>query len=581
MGIDKRQRKVLRFVEDYIEELLLIIAGMKKPEVEASIEEEKRESIKVRLTLTSSEGQRTEKVEEVPRLILKGLPISETLKAEAPPKMLSPQLTLQNEISSRVKLVPLFKAVFQLYQRPIRTFDREARRLEPMVFPYISSKFYSWFRETLTPTLLPEQTGITALILKHLLRLIDVPVKLPVVSEVKASLKLPEYLPLRIPLQQPIKTSLGEEAKSLQALAQAQQLKSVGLLDLLLEEEKEKLKRLTGCAGEYLGEPVVIVLPESKFHLWYLFWLACRELYREAKGSYPESTILLGYPPTKQLAGIDLWLKTAGRISNSIVVMHESQIESNRELLERRLREAFSQGLGFLIIVSKDVDKTCELIGSLCNPYVPRIFDLHIISSEREVVERLRGILSAIFGVPLEKLLPNIDVVASGLDRSYRDFIESLMASNYIANVKRSPSERESEDHVAMKVLAVKYLHEREGVKLENILCEHDLSNGITSDVYVEGRALAVECETLFGASPSPLLKIFETVRKYAGKLVNEVWVVVRNWAALHLGDLAWAEKILQKELKQHNKTVRFFIPDIYNFSLTPLSEIIAKLLKM
>jgi hypothetical protein len=86
----------------------------------------------------------------------------------------------------------------------------------------------------------------------------------------------------------------------------------------------------------------------------------------------------------------------------------------------------------------------------------------------------------------------------------------------------------------------------------------------------------------MFEVAPTPLIKIFESVRKYLGlnpsKPVNEIWVIIRNWPALiHLGDLAWIENILREEFKKNkrNVNVRFFVPDIHRGTIRALDDVI------
>jgi hypothetical protein len=153
------------------------------------------------------------------------------------------------------------------------------------------------------------------------------------------------------------------------------------------------------------------------------------------------------------------------------------------------------------------------------------------------------------------------------------------LSSNYIAYVKKDVSERESEDHIAMKVLAAKYVYEKFDVKPEKIISTCEVGDKVIADVYVEEKALAVECETMLGAAPAPLLKIFESVRKYVERSkknsINEIWVIVRNWPAiLNLGDLLWAEGILREELKQRDIKLKVFVPDIYEKSLKTLDDV-------
>ncbi|MEM4863459.1 MAG: hypothetical protein QW706_09830, partial [Candidatus Nezhaarchaeales archaeon] len=123
-------------------------------------------------------------------------------------------------------------------------------------------------------------------------------------------------------------------------------------------------------------------------------------------------------------------------------------------------------------------------------------------------------------------------------------------------------------------------------VKLEDIFCTYKVGDEIVADIYVRDKALAIEIETMLGTAPAPLLKIFESVRKYIEPPlpVNEIWVIVPNWPAiLHLGDLFWAENILRKELMQSDKNkkgsapkeVKFLIPDIYRKSLVAIDDVI------
>ncbi|MEM0240904.1 MAG: hypothetical protein QXP29_05530 [Candidatus Nezhaarchaeales archaeon] len=138
-----------------------------------------------------------------------------------------------------------------------------------------------------------------------------------------------------------------------------------------------------------------------------------------------------------------------------------------------------------------------------------------------------------------------------------------------------------------MKILAIKDLHERFNVKLDDMICTYEVGDEIVADIYVRSKALAIECETMLGTAPAPLLKIFESVRKYIERPlkpdapVNEIWIIVRNWpAVLHLGDLFWAENVLRKGLKQCGKKVKFLVPDIYRKSLVAIDDVRSDLLK-
>ncbi|MEM4447264.1 MAG: hypothetical protein QW461_08235 [Candidatus Jordarchaeales archaeon] len=261
--------------------------------------------------------------------------------------------------------------------------------------------------------------------------------------------------------------------------------------------------------------------------------------------------------------GTEDWLRIHGGISGKVVVLDEEKVgeEEIKKWFRRRLQEAFSQGLGLLILIANDVNKAKESVGNLCKPYAAKIIDLHVTSELGHVLNRLARMLSIGFGIPREEIckteelkvedkvmtiiegqpceLPHMDIMVARTDRAYQSFLDELLSSDYLAHARRDVGERESEDHVAMKILAIKDLHERFNVKLEDIICTCEVGDKIVADVYVRGKALAIECEMMLGIAPSPLLKIFESVRKYIERPlkpdmpVNEIWIIVRNWPAI------------------------------------------------
>jgi hypothetical protein len=596
-GKRKVPKPLLQYVEDYLESLLYLLGTEEKPEIEVKIEEEEEESLKVRVISIMSDGKKTEATIEVPRPSLKGIPLLTSVTVRHPLELTRPTFVVEDEISTGVLLQILHKTEYTL-QTPIKGFDREARRISSLHLPLVSPTFfYSWLRESVKPVSFLEQPRITALTSKHILRLIEIALKLPnIAGEIIGKLKVPVLNSEAFFMQSETKATLTDAIDALCAKAQAQQLKGEGLLGLLIPKEKEKLRSFQWASGEYAGEPILIILPEGRNHLWYPFWIACRELYREVKGAYPEPAVLLE-------KGYDLWLMHPGIFSGKIVVLHKQCVESgdSKEWFKRRLQEMFSQGLGFLIIISREVDETVAFVKELCKPYIPMIIDIHYIPEPGYVATTLAKVLSAGFGMPYNEVckvegleikdkmttivegklheFPQLDIMVARVDRAYRDFLNELLSSNYIAYVKKDVSERESEDHIAMKVLAAKYVYEKFDVKPEKIICTCEVGDKVIADVYVEEKALAVECETMLGAAPAPLLKIFESVRKYVERSkknsVNEIWVIVRNWPAiLNLGDLLWAEGILREELKQRDIKLKVFVPDIYEKSLKTIDDV-------
>jgi hypothetical protein len=592
---EKRRPRTLHYVEDYLENSLYILEAEKRPEVDVKIEEEKEESLKIRVISVTLDGGKTEVVSEVPRLFLREIPLLTPITVMHPLKSAQPMLPLGGEVSAEVKIQPPHKTEYVL-QMSIKVFDREVRRISPLYLPLVSPTFYSWLGIDVKPMVFPEYPGVNAFTSNKLLRLIEILLRLPRAAEqVKSSVNAPALTSSTLPIQNEVKTALTATAEMLHTKAQVQQLRGKGLLELLLPEE-EKLRRLRGASGEYVGEPILIVLPESKDHLWYLFWIACREFYKEVRGAYPEPAILLN-------RGCKLWLRHPGALSGKIVVLRKRDVVEgdDKEWFRRRLQEAFSQGLGFLIIMAEEVEETVAFIKELCKPYTPMIVDIHTVPGINYVSETLAKTLNTGFGIPYSEVCrvddlkmedkvamivegklreyPQLDIMVSRVDRAYRNLLKELLSSSYLAYIRRDVGEMESEDHIAMKILAVKYINEKLSVKPEKIACTFEVGDKVVADIYVEEKALAVECETVLGVSPAPLLKILESVRKYTEraitKPVNEIWVIIRNWPAiLNLGDLLWAENILREELKKQGKEVKFFIPDVYGKSLKPIVDI-------
>ncbi|MEM4447263.1 MAG: hypothetical protein QW461_08230 [Candidatus Jordarchaeales archaeon] len=228
-----------RYVEDYIEELLYFLAIEKKAEVEVIVEEEKEESLKLRIITMTPYGGKVESADMAPRISLRSFPFIEPIKVEHPLKLIQPIIMFENEIFTEVRFPPLTR-ISCFSQQPIQAFHHRIGRIQPALLPYVSPNFYSWLKYSIKPMSLIEQPCITAFTLKHLLRLIEVPLKLPITSEVKASDKLPALTTERFLVQRSIKATLTEVIEALQSTAQAQQLKGLGLLALLLPEEKEK-----------------------------------------------------------------------------------------------------------------------------------------------------------------------------------------------------------------------------------------------------------------------------------------------------------------------------------------------------
>lgn len=554
-------------------------------EVDIKIEEESDDIQKIRVIRKPSGEVKTVTVK---RLRSPEIPLLAQITAK-PPGLTSPKVSVISKVSAEIKLHALSRLSYPL-QHSVVAFIHRLNVVAQLLLPLFTGFIYSYPRIHLQPVNLTLQTDMKTYTSKYVLTLTQIILKLPMIPEgVGAREKFQTLAPIEVALQKEVKVNVKTE---LLESIKASMVKGWSLLELLLPEEREKLRNFITSATEYVGEPIIIVLPKSALHVWYLFWVICREFYREARGSYPEPVILFklkSEPTTKSKANcvqrLEYWLKLYRSFSGKLVILDDECIEDEhvKELFERRLKETFSQGLGFIIVLARDTHETEELIKELCKPYIPKVFSIERVPEEGFLLERLSKTMSSLFGLPVRlERLSKLDAVVAEVDRKYRDFINELLLSDYIAYVKRDVGVRESEDHVALKILAIKVLTEEHGLRPENICCTCPINENVVPDIYVENRGLVVECETMFEVAPTPLIKIFESVRKYLSlnpsKPVNEIWVIIRNWPALiHLGDLAWIENILREEFKQNkrNVNVRFFVPDIHRRTIRALDDVI------
>ena len=144
--------------------------------------------------------------------------------------------------------------------------------------------------------------------------------------------------------------------------------------------------------------------------------------------------MFVGYPPKIFLEGFEVWLRLFGKISNNIVVIRDEHLDSEKleKWIRRKLSEAFSQELGFLIVIAKNLSNIEDKIKDLCKPYIPKIFSLRLTTTDEEFFARVRKMLSIIFGVPEVQLPPSMDMLVASLDRGYRNFLDEMLTSRYL-----------------------------------------------------------------------------------------------------------------------------------------------------
>jgi len=405
-------------------------------------------------------------------------------------------------------------------------------------------------------------------------------------SYVEAMLRLPLLYHLFFIVQDKVSTRLSEKVEELVAVANAEKVKDFNILTLMFTSDK--VDELRAVFENPVGEVIAFIIPKlsEKDDLWYPLALALREFYHEAKGRLPETLMFT----SDHCSEFESWLKSDGRFSRRITIIDWGCIRNSEtvKVFRNRLLETLSQDLGFIIMLAPAgiIMKVESDLVNISAPHRLKVVRIDGYIADESKLRRLFTTFVDIFNISTSIDTATVSIVLlprlfAEADRNYKDFIYSALRSRALAYVRRDVSEEESEDHVAMKAQVIDYLMKEFSVKPEAIHVTHKLAEDVVADIYIEsinGKKVAIECETLFGIGAAPILKIFESVRKYANLKykVDEVWVVVRTWGSLlHLGNLIWGEAILKNEMKEKGIKVKFYTINISKMRLEPLDSIL------
>lgn len=355
-------------------------------------------------------------------------------------------------------------------------------------------------------------------------------------------------------------------------LEEALLLDTAGKYDLLKLIFGKTLDQL-GLAPRLVGEPILILIPNSGRDYHYLLLELCKEIYRQAKGRLPKPYIIYKSKDHKPEDQLRLFWELGERIDSKILFFEPGTAE--KLIYEHRhlIRELFSQGLGFIVINSDDPKRFCNELLKAAQPYQPKILlgepmqDYAYLSSFLRAVREFWGLFESRW------LILHPSHVFGELERRYKDAIQELLSMDKYACFVKKSSTQETEDHIALKVLAIKHLVEHEGISLNQIETEAQLG-GIQPDVYAPG--IAIEIETLYGVGPLPLAKIRDTILKYAETQLNQLWIVLRNFPAqLYAAKLLRLKKILPETIRPK---IKFMVPDLDKLKLISLDEILRRL---
>jgi len=358
--------------------------------------------------------------------------------------------------------------------------------------------------------------------------------------------------------------------------------RNMSIMDkLLLEVDIGKLifgepLESVGLAGSrYIGEPFIIITNEE---LWYVVAELCKEAYQENRGSLPRPYIISSNDELKNL--IDLGEKLSDRI---LIIRKPLEVfKRDVVLISKVIMEMFSQGLGFLILVAGNREEERKLSRLLLRDFIYKPKILRALGEglgDKGKAGALFSLMLQLWGlkIPLEGPPKTVlRMLLADLIRKYKDFIDANLKFNkYLYRVKCHKAElgKESEDHLALKALVVRYLAEKLDIPLSSIETECQIGSTI-ADVYAKDKGLVVEVETLYETAPAPILKVRDSVLKYKdANEVSEIWVVLRNFASLiHFRNLLRLLNMLREELR--DKEVKFYVADINRNTLKDIEEI-------
>jgi hypothetical protein len=341
--------------------------------------------------------------------------------------------------------------------------------------------------------------------------------------------------------------------------------------------------------------PKIILLRdlENDSHVGILEIL-CERIYREKRGGEPKAVKVSKIGEISKTI-IEQELKAEHRI----FTVDLDEVGINADYLGDRLREMYSQDVGFVIFVARSEGNFGIYEGLLEKTWwdshgmnIRYVYSRKLLPNQQEQLASLTWGLVDMSGKSMT--MPKFDILFDEASNEYKRrlgdiekeeraiFKECTVRSK--AQAKGKPIE--SPEHYDIKVFLVRYLtHEwrkrqkqlRTPKEIKDFIkTEASMGSGIVPDVSVESEVY--EVETLFGEGEYPDLKITETVDKYDNEKVTKVNIVMDNLGFLmHLGELVNKQRHFEgKPFK-----VLFWTLDLPNKKLVSLSEMVRKLRKL
>ena len=370
--------------------------------------------------------------------------------------------------------------------------------------------------------------------------------------------------------------------------------------ELIFYDPIEAMFKGLSLGNVNLMRPVFIIAQRPSVDgLSYIEFLkrVLRELYRVLRGGLPRAT---------DVERSIEFFKYHIRAENSVYVIDVDHLiryglDRHLEEVKERIRELYSQGLGFIVFygstgnlrkVLGSIGYNLEKLSKDIPPgYAPNPIMVNVVEVRKDLV-RLIDAFWGMFGYhdSSGKVLANnekvpLDVYTVAVeDKYYRRLSELVMDPEIqlYVNVNKGGDEEaqgESFTHYALKALLYKFFEKNQD-KYRSVETEKELNGkgSIVVDLYVgasDGRKIAVEVETLYGTVP-PLRKLLNTIKSRNG-CVDELWIVIPPpQAILFYRHLRFLEKSLrERKTKIEMKTeIIFCTVDVLKEKLVPLEEL-------
>ena len=389
---------------------------------------------------------------------------------------------------------------------------------------------------------------------------------------------------------------IGKEitVKTSELISAADSIKVMGT-EVSIEREdvlEHFLKTMLPLSKMVMDRPFLILAekPQNKmFDYIELLKRLLRELYRVYVGGLPSPTDLRTDFEEVKLdvrAGKHIYVIDIDKVFGKEV--------KSKEYVVDRLRELYSQSLGFLILYgSRSILKeTKEILWS--SRYVsasfPKIRFLGKIQQPIEISvqedHKIYNLINLLWGKVLnfEEVDENIDLDSYSVmleDEFYERIRELALSPETVVKVEPSKKDEERLDgesllHYGIKAFVVKYLIEHEKIPEYNVFTEYEVGD-IIVDVFTKHPMhgdLAIEVETLYG-TVLPLLKLRKTIESRLSKGLK-LWIVIPNpQLMLFLKDIARLRSICRKK---YLDSIEFFVLDVYSRKLVPFPEFIKRI---